>query len=297
MRVLLTALLAVFLAAPAFAGDDTPKNASGDDIVVTGQREKEVPPSVVSKQAREVSRLVSFYHEPLARIDDRVCPGVIGLKREFAEMMVGMIRQRAEMFGLPLAKESKCTPNILVLFSSDGRAALAELEHKYRSISAVLSLRETRELTKEEGPARVFSIVETRMLNGMPIGRSNDLMKPPVGMADGGHSRITLGTQRAIVASLVVFDRKAAYGLTLAQLADYAVMRAFARTRDVATGQSLDTILELFDKDGPKPAGLTAFDRAYLAALYEGVPNIAAQAKLRRVDNKLAAGAGMPQSQ
>ena len=295
MRALLTALIVACMAAAALAGEISPKKTTDDDIVVTGKREDKLPSSVITREARNVSRLVSLYHEPLARIDNRVCPGVIGLKREAAEIMVGMIRERAELFGIPLAKENKCTPNILVLFSSDGRAALAELERKYRSISAVLSLKETHELTRDEGPTRVFSIVETRMLNGMPVGRSNDLMKPPVGTVEGGHSRITLVTQQDIIASLVVFDRQATIGKTLNQLADYTVMRAFARTRDVDKGQSLDTILELFAEDGPKPVGLTPFDRAYLAALYEGVPYIPAQAKLRRIDDKLAEGAGMQQ--
>ena len=265
-----------------------------DDIVVTGEREREVLAPVILRQARDISRMGNFHDEPLARFEDRACPGVIGLRQDAAEMMVGMIRARAELFGIPLADESKCSPNIVVLVSADGRAELEEFQREHRYLSDVLSVGEMRELVEDEGPVRVWSIVETRMANGMPVPRRRDLVNPPVGRMWAAHSKITLSSRQDIVATLVVFDRDAVVGKSLAQLADYAAMRSFARTRDMEGDAALGTILGLFSDEGPKPPGMTPFDRAYLASLYDGVANIPAASKLLRVDDKLQEGAGMP---
>lgn len=283
--------LAAALAFPALAQDG---DAADDDIVVTGERASEAPAPVILRQARDISRMGNFHDEPLARFEDRACPGVIGLRQDAAETMVGMIRARAELFGIPLGEETKCSPNIVVLFSADGRAELEEFQREHRYLSDVLSVGELRELVEEEGPVRVWSIVETRMANGMPVPRRRDLVNLPVGRMWSAHSKLTLSSRQDIVATLVVFDRNAVVGMSLVQLADYAVMRSFARTRDMEGEAALDTILGLFAEEGPRPQSLTAFDRAYLASLYDGVANIPAAAKLLRVHDKLEEGAGMP---
>lgn len=283
--------LAAMLAFPAFAQED--RGQADGDIVVTGEREREVAPRAITRQAREISRMGNFHNDPLARFEDRACPGVIGLRQDAAEMMVGMIRARAELLGIPLASENRCSPNIVVLFSADGRAELKEFQRKHHYLSDVLSVGELRELMEDEGPVRVWSIVETRMANGMPVARRRDLVNLPVGRMWAAHSKLTLSSRQDIVATLVVFDRDAVVGKSLAQLADYAAMRSFARTRDMEGEAALDTILGLFSGDGPKPPGLTPFDRAYLASLYDGVANIPAAAKLLRVESKLQEGAAM----
>lgn len=297
MRFVPSAILAAVLAVPAMEQGGPAEPSDDQDILVTGERQHEVPARVVTRQARQISRMGNFHDEPLARLEDRACPGVIGLKQDAAETMVGMIRARAEMFGIPLAKESKCTPNIVVLFSADGRAELKEFQREHGYLADVLSVGELRELVEDEGPVRVWSIVETRMANGMPVPRRRDLVYPPVGRMWAAHSKITLSSRQDIAATLVVFDRDAAIGKSLAQLADYAVMRSFARTRDMEGDGALDTILGLFSEEGPEPPGLTAFDRAYLASLYDGVPNIPAAAKLLRVDDKLDERAGVPEAE
>ena len=78
---------------------------------------------------------------------------------------------------------------------------------------------------------------------------------------------------------MVLFDREAIRGLTLTQLADYATFRALAqRLPAAAAGEA--SILALFDSGAAQPAALTEFDRAYLARLYTGLPNLPAPAKL-----------------
>jgi hypothetical protein len=104
---------------------------------------------------------------------------------------------------------------------------------------------------------------------------------------EGGQSLISTATERHITQVVVLFDRAHATGKTLHQLADYAVMRVFARTRDARGGDAPISILGLFDENGTPPDGMTAFDRAYLAALYEGPSHVKGIAKIMRVSKKL----------
>ena len=261
--------------------------AEEEDIVVTGKGEP-VDRREVTRQARAISRATDVRHTALARFEDRACPGVAVLKQEFAEFVVARIRMIAEDLDIPLAKEGECSPNILVVFTDDGRADLAEIERKTRQISEVLSVNEKRELLEESGPVRVWSIVETRLRNGMPVARRRDLVNIPVARMEGGQSLISTTTRQDITAAMVLFDRDEVRGKTLHQLADYTVMRVFARTRDVEGAGAPDSILGLFDADNPSPPdGLTEFDRAYLATLYEGVPYIAGISKLLSVGSTL----------
>src|SRR5688500_4070455 len=68
--------------------------------------------------------------EPLARFEDPLCPGVVGLKREAGESMVGRIRANAATFGRRLADEETCEPNLLIAFVDDGQAFLNRLEDR-----------------------------------------------------------------------------------------------------------------------------------------------------------------------
>lgn len=67
---------------------------------------------------------------------------------------------------------------------------------------------------------------------------------------------------------MVVIDWPAMMGKSAIQLADYAAMRTFAKTRPVGGGGRVDTILALFDADSTAPAELSETDLAYLTSLY-----------------------------
>lgn len=277
-------LAGLLLAAP-LAAQETPAPPPSDrDIVVTGEQDTpEVDHGEVTRQAREVSRDGDVRHTALARFEDYACPGVIGLTQEFAEVIVARLRFIAEDLDIPLADMDACRPNIIVAFTEDGREDLAAIERNTHYVSEVLSVGETRELLEEPGPVRVWSIVETRLRNGMRVPRSRSLDPPTVQM-EGGQSLISNATREDIVGVMVLFDRDDARGKTLRQLADYAAMRAFARTRNAAGEAAPDSILGLFDPANPSPPlALTEFDRAFLAALYEGVPHIDGIHKLQRV--------------
>lgn len=286
---LLPALL-LGLTAPAFAqeadGGAEGEHFGGTEIVVTG-RELDVGERAITRQARTISAESNLRHDPLARFADRACPGVVGLKRDYAEVVVTRLRWIAEDLGIPLHPEGDCRANIILVFTQDGRADLRELERRTRLVSESLGMKERRELLEGEAPVRVFNVVEDRMRNGQRIPRRQNLVQIPVGQQEGGQSLIGGGIRRVITSSIVYFDHHAIEGTTLHQLADYAAMRVFARTRDARGENAPDSILSLFDKDATPPDGLTAFDRAFLTTLYQSYPYTAGMGNIQRVAHVL----------
>ena len=278
--------LAALFVPVALSAQDAVSPTPQADIVVTAKGQP-LDPQIVTRQAREVTRSTDLLDEPLPRFDDFACPGVIGLTQDYAELLVSRIRMIAHDLHIPLAPEGTCHPNIFVAFTENGRADLAEIQRKTHMLSDVLTVQERHELLEEPGPVRVFSVIETRMQNGSIVPRQRSLDRPPVGQMEGGQSLISSGIERHITQVVVLFDRAHATGKTLHQLADYAVMRVFARTRDAKGGDAPVSILGLFDENATPPDGMTAFDRAYLAALYEGPSHVKGISKILRVSRKL----------
>ena len=110
---------------------------------------------------------------------------------------------------------------------------------------------------------------------------------PPEARGSASHSRIYFPLREDIYSVLVIFERDLVRDKTLLQLADYATMRGLAFTRETRGEVPADTILSLFDGDGPKPERLTAFDLGYLGSLYDGIPNMPAMSKIRNVDRHM----------
>lgn len=288
-------------------------------IIVRGQVE---PPSQeqVTEQAHNISIIGDPLHDPLPRFEDHLCPGVLGLKPEAAEIVVQRIRFNAEDLGIRLAEaDGTCEPNLIVAFVDGAQEQLAAMARNQGYMFAGLSVSARGELFDVSGAARVWTNTVTRTRDGMPVPSSRDAASsperrgstfagtdgagnalsapygakmPPIAAAQAAHSRIFFPTREDIVSVLVLFERDAVRGKTLLQLADYATMRGLASTRETSGETAADTILSLFDGEGPKPERMTAFDRAYLETLYEGMPNLPAASKLADVRGEMERIAG-----
>jgi hypothetical protein len=277
------------LALPALAQEEEPT------IVVTEDRE--APSSrEVNRQARDITETTNnLYDRPLARIEDRLCPGVMGLRTEAAELMIDRIRWNAERLDMWLADDAGCAPNLIIAFVDDGKAQIAELAERQPWLFQSLTIDERERLLSDDGPVRVWTTAQQRTRDGLPIARRESLDNPPVVQMWMAHSKIYLTIREDITQVVVLFDKAGVRGKTVIQLADYATMRSFARTRPADSGAALDTILALFDPAQEPPAGLTDFDQAYLRSLYGSMANLPAASKLlgvnrelRRVENEAA---------
>jgi hypothetical protein len=290
LRIALLACLACAALAPSpvLAQIERPPNDPDPDpgIVVIG----ELPTrDEVTRQAREVTQSSGLRNAPLPRFEgDRLCPGVIGLKADFAGLMVDRLRANAERFGLWMTKDDgTCQANFIVAFVDDGQDVLQHINDRWYWLFSDMPRHERIELLAEEGPAHVWITTRARTAGGMPLG--TDLYGRQLrATSSGGVARHSIPVRDDIVGVLVLFDRDDVRDMTLVQLADYATMRGLARTRPIDDdGQAMSTILALFDPDATPPVELTTFDTAYLASLYAGQANTLGINKVLGVDAQL----------
>ena len=261
---------------------DSPLQETGeeDEIVVTGTVGT-VSTSQVQRQARDIAVSHGGVLEaPLARFEDRLCPGVVGLEEEFAVSLNARIRTNAQALDIRLL-EGDCRPNFVIVFAEDGEAVFRQLFEESPEYFRYLDPGQKADIL-EPGPVHVWTNVEPRTLTGMPIARVRNLAAPPATGSFGAHTRIYTTNRNDIASVMITFDRDAVRGLSLRQLADYATMRGLAQTRAPRNGSDemvMDSILSLFDAPDP-PLGMTEFDLAYLRSLYDGDPNLPAYRKI-----------------
>ena len=222
--------------------------------------------------------------DPLPRVQDRLCPGVIGLETSMAEGLVGRIRANAESFGVPLADPASCEANLVVAIVDDGQAWMADLVDRRGYLFRDMDRTDREELVATTGPVRVWNQVTVRTRDGLRVGRRENLTSLPQAGMWSAHSRIYRPVRKDITYSLVLFDRAAVVNMTPAQLADYASARAFSTVFPEDSAQPRPTILTLFDAAAAQPAGLTEHDRAWLGQLYRGIPNMPASMRLRSMN-------------
>jgi hypothetical protein len=222
--------------------------------------------------------------EPLPRFEDAVCPGVAGLKRDAAEMLVDRIRADALAFGRRLAPAGTCEPNLIVAFVNDSGEFMHKVQQENGWLFAELNQADRAVVFDEAGPARTLLRVRARTRDGMPIPRRENLTDLPETTLWMAHSKIYGATRNDIINAMILFDRNAVRGMTLTQLADYATFRAFTRMLPQTPDTRADSIVSLFDGGSNRPAELTAFDRAYLGTLYAGMPNMPAPARLAELE-------------
>jgi hypothetical protein len=219
--------------------------------------------------------------DPLPRVEDRLCPGIVGLETGMAETLVSRIRANAASFGVPLADTQTCEANLVVAIVDDGQAWLTDLAGRRGYLFRDMDRVDREELLAATGPVRVWNQVTVRTRDGMRVGLRENLTNLPQAGMWSAHSRIYRPVRKDITYTLVLFDKAAAGTLTPAQLADYATLRALATEFPDNPGAS--SILALFDA-GDRPAGLTDHDRAWLGELYRGIPNVPASVRLNSVE-------------
>ena len=162
----------------------------------------------------------SIRGEPLARFEDPLCPGIIGLQVDFAVAMVARIRDNAQRFGLRTADADDCQPNMIVAFLNDGQDYLQGLHAQRAYLFESLTRAQKRELLAQTGPTRSWITTEVRTRDGLRIGMRENLVDVPQANMWSAHSLIYVPTRRDITASMVLIDRDAISGFSVNQLAD-----------------------------------------------------------------------------
>jgi hypothetical protein len=250
MRIATPALLlAALLSAPAAWAQDKP-DAS---ITVTG---KQQPP--IKQAERFVRQVVAMDTGQLARFIEPVCPLVLGVPASKAEAITDRLRRDAEEAKVRLG-DAKCEPNLVVVIAADADGFIAMMRKRHSTFFDDLQDVDLRDAFAK-GPVHAWRLIEERDEDGAPKTALSD-----------SHSSSVFGqpTQTATVNAVVVLDKKVVLDKTIAQLADYVVMRTLAGAHPPKEGAAVDSILTLFDPEAGTPAkSMTDMDAKLLAGLY-----------------------------
>lgn len=248
--------------------------------VLGGQAQAEDEPYVLPEieiQARAgdpLARFVSDVTTPgegsrflgqIARWDHELCVTVTGASAEANTYLAEEIRANFRSLDIPHAEEG-CSPTAAVLITSDSDA-LAE--------AFVAGMRHSLFQRRHEAIQRFLG--PTRPVRWQRYTRTNQQALP--------NTRLRLGTTRTTEHAIVVVDVEGAASASLEALAAYLAFVAVVDLPSEPSAADQRSILSLFNEElEDRPHALTAWDRAFIGALYEIEPD----APFRLQQNELA---------
>ena len=255
-------LVSLITAAPDTAA--APPTQPADDIIVEGVRKQRqrVHQFVKSLDDVRLSGQIGKFHEP-------VCTAVLGLPAEQNRRIAERMTRVAASAGIRTGAAG-CAPNVFLIAAEGKGETIGAIYKIYPNYFRDMSSRDVRRLAADQSPSVAWQI------KGLISADGTDLKRTPMGgpvynEGTSSGSRIRAGTMPQFVASMVVVERSSLTGLTTTQVADFAAMRAFARTDPQrAAGAGAPTILTILDQgeDQPLPITLTHWDFSYLKSLY-----------------------------
>jgi hypothetical protein len=269
--------LALGFATPA-AAQEAPGGAD-QEIVVTGE--------ALEKRIRDfVGALTQAPPRgQLSRFEWEACPIAIGLAEPQKAAVVRRMRQVADAAKIPLGGTG-CRPNVLVAVARDKKAFIEALSRTVPRVFTDMSRSERRRILAEphasawqgEGPpldADGRALEQVRLVDSKTGAVTADPVYMNRTIRPG--TRITAPSRVHFSLAVVVVESGALDGLTTTQLADYAAMRAFAKTDPAKLPPSPPpTILTVLDvpMGGSVPITLTEWDLGFLRGLYESQANL-----------------------
>lgn len=259
----LIAVSAIAAAAPAAAQDD-----GNAPIIVTGQKDLE----------KQIQNFIGALtpappRGQIARFENEICPRALGFTDEQRDVVQDRIKLVAAHAGLKVGA-ADCRINMLIIATPDKASFLKGLGRDHGFLFGNRTPSEVRQILAQPGSAAAWQVEGQLDADGSPVMLEQGM---PVNRTMRRPSRITAATRPYVAGAVVVLDSAALGGLTTTQVADYALMRAFAKV-DV---QKLDagsppTILRALDApaDEEVPVTLTQWDLAFLKGLYSGTNNL-----------------------
>lgn len=214
----------------------------------------------------------------IARFETEICPAVLGVPDTFRAPVEARMRLVAGAAGLKVAKPG-CSANVLVMVTQNKAQLLKTLRDKYPDFFSGKSPGEIRAILAQPGSAAAWQIDGMVNADGASMTMSDGAA---INRTTRGDSRITAAARPTFTAAAVVVEAAALAGLSTTQLADYAVMRTFARTNpDQLTGSAPDTILTIIDAPAGTelPITMTQWDLGFLKGLYTSPRNLRAGAE------------------
>jgi hypothetical protein len=276
-RVRFAAALAALSLPSALIAQPSPPPADEESVLVEGQR---------TNIARLVADTINDAGvEALARFEDKVCPGVVGMAGAQATRMVEMIRANIAVLGAKLA-EPGCTANATVILV-DQPVEFVKKFAKTQPGFFTMTPREFAQFTDRPRAVASWHVTETRDRDGQDLDgakqlsdRKKKLANTQAAMSVGinatvvrqsAATRLYTNTREDMAFGFAVIDRQKLPGKTLRQLADLATLHLMIDVKQDAGTSNRASILSLFE-DRPAgaapPAAMSPFDQAMVRGLY-----------------------------
>lgn len=272
-----SALAALLISTPLTAQSTRQSDSREDPVLVEGYR---LHPETAVRETISGAGVI-----PLARFEDKICPGVVGLAPAQADKMLQLIREAMVSLGGDIQKAG-CTANATVIFTpqpAEFVAKLAAKEPGYFNFTPA----QLKQFTAKSRPVVSWHVIEMRDRDGNELGTSRD-----VGMANArildqpaaagvpmsarvlrntGASHLQTSSRADMLFGFAVVDAAKIQGKSLEQLAALATLHLLLEINQDAGSNNPASILSLFN-DRPEgaalPNGLSKFDRAMIEGLY-----------------------------
>ena len=261
-------IVGALMAGALFAGQDQTQATPLPDVSVTGA-------PTTYEQTRQFVEEVSdrpLHTLTLSTWRRPICLQVVNMREEARSAILDQIERRAAEVGVTVAPTG-CWPNVTILATSDGRFTATELVDAYRGRFqpnreyAQGDNRDLRLFAESEAAVRWWQVaaliddVSGRILTVANHGIADQVDTTP---------EVFYGQNRrdAILTALVIVDLSKTSGVSDVAIGDYLSMVILADIDPEADAGPYPTILNLW-RQGPTSGGMTAWDRAYLKALYQ----------------------------
>ena len=295
--ILSVALVVTAQAAYAFGQptqDESKRTDESGDIVVTGRR---ASPDKTIAETRAIS---NTHNGQLARFETPICPAVVGLPQAHARVVEWRIRNVADRAKVRVDKLG-CKPNVTIVVADDGAAFVNLLHRKRPTLFNTMALHDVTKLLKSQGPCWAWQSISPKRRDGGSVEMISQIQLgsgPPQPVAKGAYiasnvqlSRLSMPVRQDTDLAFVVLDLKNIKGLTLQQVADYSAMVGLAAIRTAKTDiLEKPSILTMFQDAASGRAiqpEATAFDLAYLAALYSGSSGFSSDQKSMAIASQI----------
>lgn len=267
MSILLTAALsAALLLQQAAPAAQTPEDSTTvEGLVVTARPipEKEAIAAFVSGVSAQSA------NKRLARWDRKICPGVIGVRESYAQVLNDRIAKAAVDVGLEVG-EPGCKANMLIVGTAASDLlvknmiagnpdAFSKYDHGVTRGRKALDA-----FTRSKAPVRWWHVTSRKTADGERYQAGDSILVRGVG-------RLKSTTRDDFDHVIIVLDVSRIGKMRLGALADYIAMVGLAQIDPQADTKGVSSILNLFeDREAglTPPDGLTEWDLAYLNGLY-----------------------------
>jgi hypothetical protein len=205
----------------------------------------------------------------LGRWDRKICPGVIGLKPAYAQVLLDRIAVTAQSVGLEVGKPG-CKADILIVASADTdalvRQAVKDNPDTFAKYEGGISRGRKALQAFIDSPAAVrwWHVSARKTADGQTYVQGANVRVRSVG-------RVKSNTRVDFDHVVIVMDVRRIGVVRFSALADYVAMVSLAQINPDADTQGVSSILNLFtDKAaGVTPVdAMTEWDIAYLQGLY-----------------------------